>query len=395
MQTPDIEQKLLDLVNDLDRFRQDRWFSQELNIFKAVGLYRQEIRHSNFLAFLLSPQQNHGLKDGFLRRLIQKASDKFAGDPPITPLKIALADFSDAIVSREWRNIDVLVESKTNQFIFAIENKIDSIEGQRQLENYEKVVCAEFPSHARLFSYLTADGSPASRETWSAISYSDVIEALTETLQRSSNLTAPARMVVDHYVDLIRRNIVPDQALIDQCRRLYLLHKDALDLIIEYGQVNSFVSAANSFLDKHPELEKFQIRPSQAAFLPRSFLERVPPIEGTNWWGQARPLALWFNFYDGRIGIILEVGPFSNDKFSREVLVKALQEYFNSKAKIYPKYTRVYSRYIKLTEDQLSNSEEMIAAMESLYKETADKHLMSVVGIVGKFFGGLSNKQSK
>jgi hypothetical protein len=104
-------------------------------------------------------------------------------------------------------------------------------------------------------------------------------------------------------------------------------------------------------------------------------------------------LALWFNFYDGRIGIILEVGP--NDKFSREVLVKALQEYFNSKAKIYPKYTRVYSRYIKLTEDQLSNSEEIIAAMESLYKETADKHLMSVVGIVGKFFGGLSHKQSK
>ena len=125
MQTPDIEQKLLDLINDLDRFRQDKWFSQELNIFKAVGLYRQEIRHSNFLAFLLSPQQNHGLKDGFLKRLIQKASDKFAGEPSITPLKIALADFSDAIVSREWRNIDVLVESKSNQFIFAIENKIE------------------------------------------------------------------------------------------------------------------------------------------------------------------------------------------------------------------------------------------------------------------------------
>ena len=42
-----------------------------------------------------------------------------------------------------------------------------------------------------------------------------------------------------------------------------------------------------------------------------------------------------------------------------------------------------------------ATGEEMIAAMESLYKETADKHLMSVVGIVGKFFGGLSNKRSK
>jgi hypothetical protein len=284
VQIPDIEQKLLDLINDLDRFRQDKWFAQELNIFKAAGLYRQEIRHSNFLAFLLSPQQSHGLKDGFLKRLIQKASDKLAGEPPTRPLQIALSDFSDSIVSREWRNIDILVESKNNRFVFAIENKIDSTEGTKQLETYEEVVCAEYPSHARLFGYLTTDGSTPSRETWSAIGYSDVIEALTETIQRSSDLTAPARMILDHYVDLIRRNIVPDQALIDQCRRLYSLHKDALDLIIEYGQVNSFVSAANAFLDKHTELEKFQIRPSQAAFLPKLLLECVPPLDGTNWW---------------------------------------------------------------------------------------------------------------
>src|SRR5262249_9469278 len=133
--------------------------------------------------------------------------------------------------------------------------------------------------------------------------------------------------------------------------------------------------------------EKFQIRPSQAAFLPKSLLEKVPPLEGTNWWGQARPLSLWFNFYEGRIGIVLEVGPFSTDKFNREVLVKTLQDNFNSKAKIYPKYTRVYSRYIKLSEDQLSNSEEILAAMESLYNETSDKHLSSVAKIVGSFFG--------
>jgi hypothetical protein len=113
MQTADIEQKLLDLINDLDRFRQDRWFSQELNIFKAVGLYRQEIRHSNFLAFLLSPQQNHGLKDGFLKRLIQKASDKFAGDPPIRPLKIALADFSDAAIAKATARQSFVVTTGT------------------------------------------------------------------------------------------------------------------------------------------------------------------------------------------------------------------------------------------------------------------------------------------
>ena len=63
--TSEQERKLLDLINDLERFRREKWFSRDLNIFEAVGLVRQKIRHSNFLAYLLSPRQNHGLQGGF------------------------------------------------------------------------------------------------------------------------------------------------------------------------------------------------------------------------------------------------------------------------------------------------------------------------------------------
>ena len=44
---PDLEK----LEGLLDRF----------NLFEALGIVRQEIRHSDFLAFLLDPRQNHGL----------------------------------------------------------------------------------------------------------------------------------------------------------------------------------------------------------------------------------------------------------------------------------------------------------------------------------------------
>lgn len=44
----------------------------QFNIFEAIGAVRQELRHSDFLAFLLNPQENHGLGDAFIKRLLQK-----------------------------------------------------------------------------------------------------------------------------------------------------------------------------------------------------------------------------------------------------------------------------------------------------------------------------------
>ena len=385
--TPDLERKLLDLITDLEEFRRERWFSRQLNIFEAAGLSNQETKHSKFLAFLLTPQENHGLSDAFLKRVVQKIVDK-SDNTPFGALKVALADFSDALVDPEWRSIDIFVESKNNELALAIENKIGATERENQLEHYEQVLELEFPKHARLFSFLTVDGKPASRNAWSPISYSDLMESLQEaTRYRSQQLTAEAKLVIDHYIDFIRRNIVPEQSLIDQCRKLYARHRDVLSLIFKYGDVDEFSTAANNFFDNHPDLKKFDIRPKRAAFLPAQLLDLVPPIEGTNWWGQSRPLAFWFNSYDDRFGIVIEVGPFENERYSREDLVKKLQEHFNSKSKIYPRFTRVYTRYVRLTEDQLSDAEALLSRMENLYKEAADKHLKFLVLIMSEFFG--------
>jgi hypothetical protein len=43
------------------------------NILEALGVVRQELRHSDFLAFLMDPEGNHGLGDAFLKRLLQRA----------------------------------------------------------------------------------------------------------------------------------------------------------------------------------------------------------------------------------------------------------------------------------------------------------------------------------
>jgi hypothetical protein len=388
---PDIEKKLLNLIIDLDRFSKEKYFPSGLNIFEAAGLYRQEIRHSNVLAFLLRPRESHGLGDGFLKRIIQKVLDNSSGELPIKALTVALADFSDALIHREWRNIDLLIESASNKLTLAIENKIGSSEGASQLSKYENIVCSEFPSHARLYCYLTEDGEPASSDVWSPMSYSNVIDVLQEAKdQHSSNLTGDARIVIEHYIDVIRRNIVPDQALVDQCRKLYNLHREALDLIFRYGEVSAFSAAAEQFFKIHAELLKvLSIRSKAAVFLPTTLFDIVPETEGTNWWGQARPLVFWFILTtDDRIGLIIEVGPLVSAKFNRETLIKQLFQHFKSEKKISPKFTRVYreTTKTKMTDDQLSDPEEIQKIMVSLYQKVASTHLASLTKILRSFF---------
>src|ERR1017187_3900529 len=44
----------------------------EFNMFEAIGATRQELRHSDFLRFLLDPRERHGLRDYFLKTLFKK-----------------------------------------------------------------------------------------------------------------------------------------------------------------------------------------------------------------------------------------------------------------------------------------------------------------------------------
>jgi hypothetical protein len=218
MSSSEEEQKLLELIKDLERFSREVRFPSGLNIFEAAGMHRQEIRHSNFLAFLLRPQETHGLGAEFLRRLVMKTIDESSLDPPpVKPITAALADFSDVLVSREHRNIDLLIQSKGSNLVFVIENKIESSESDKQLSKYEEIINSEFPKYDKLFAYLTKDGDPPSNPSWSAIDYSHVIDALQEARSHpQSSVTDDAKVLVDHYIELIRRNIVPDEVLKEQ-----------------------------------------------------------------------------------------------------------------------------------------------------------------------------------
>jgi hypothetical protein len=76
----------------------------------------------------------------------------------------------------------------------------------------------------------------------------------------------------------------------------------------------------------------------------------------------------------------------ANATFNREALVKTLLEHFKVSTKIYPKYTRVYSEYKKLTEDQVSDPEEILTTMNALYASVVTRYLPAVTDITRRFF---------
>ena len=73
----------------------------QFNIFEAVGVVRQELRHSDFLAFLLDPRANHGLGDVFAKKLLQRVLTVVGdGSTPVTPIEVELWDLGGMEVRR-------------------------------------------------------------------------------------------------------------------------------------------------------------------------------------------------------------------------------------------------------------------------------------------------------
>lgn len=101
----------------------------QFNIFEALGAVRQELRHSDFLAFLLDPSQNHGLGDVFLKRFLKRVLVR-AADPPLSAVEIDVADLHEAEIRREWRHIDILIHDPESRLVCAIENKVFGVYGR-------------------------------------------------------------------------------------------------------------------------------------------------------------------------------------------------------------------------------------------------------------------------
>ena len=141
---------------------------QTLNIFEVLGITNAEIRHSNFLAWLLDPNGNHGMGDKFLREFVSKL-----GQREVVPENV-----TDCIVRREWLHIDLLVLCQKEKYLLCVENKVLSGEHDDQLHRYRDTLLEEYPGYTMSFAFLSPDGiaplSADDQQYWQPVSYADI-----------------------------------------------------------------------------------------------------------------------------------------------------------------------------------------------------------------------------
>ena len=127
------------------------------NIFQILRITNNEIRHSNFLSWLLDPNQSHKLGDIFLKRFLREvfSSEKFG---EIDQSDVEGLDLTKVEIQREWKNIDILI--KLNDVVVCIENKVLSKEHSNQLMRYREIIESQFPNHKKTYVFLTPTQAP-------------------------------------------------------------------------------------------------------------------------------------------------------------------------------------------------------------------------------------------
>lgn len=205
------------------------------NVFNILNISKAEIRHSNFLAWLLSPSESHNLNSLFLKWFLKEICSSEKVDW-IDEFSVENLNLNGIEVFREWRNIDILI--KHDDFVIVVENKVDSIEHSNQLSRYKDVVETNFPNCEKVFVFLTINGVEPKKESDSdcyiSIDYS-LIKNLIEMILSlySTSLSERVKIYIEDYLLILKRYIMLEHESVDLARQLYKNHKEALDFIYD------------------------------------------------------------------------------------------------------------------------------------------------------------------
>lgn len=383
------EQALKDFLLDIDCLKQlDDWIDN-FNLFDVLRITNLEIRHSNILAWIFDPNENHGLGDSFIKSFITKVVSK-CDHNKYSAFDLLLQDFYSYQVLRESNHMDIVLVSREEKTAVIIENKIWSGESSNQLYSYLEKSKTEYKDCDQiLYVFLTPYGREASDpDNWIAFSYGEIIDSLESSI-KGMILRDEVVLVINNYIDIVRKNIMKekDEKLVRICNEIYNKHRTALRLIFENVNIDNSIEheiISETLRELNDEGQIIFKDEKKWQFFTATMDEYLPSLDtadsswGTNW-----IYYYWFEKYEDKLIIHFELGGWNlTDELTKRTnaLIKA------SKKKVDDyRYKRLYYKAVKLTQDDYEAS--LRNATKSLVKsalENEKKLLSSAKEIVSE-----------
>jgi len=177
--------------------------TESFNLFAALGVAEAEIRHSRLLAWLLNPSGSHGLGTKYLKSFLELVCAE-DGDE-LADYALDLRNFE---VHCEHERMDLVLINRTGNFVCAIENKVRTDQGDRQLERYRQSFEAAHKDWACKFVFLTLKGEKPDDTSYIAIQYEHVLHAVigaASTFEPEQG-TAARTLLFANYAEIIRKD---------------------------------------------------------------------------------------------------------------------------------------------------------------------------------------------
>ncbi len=390
---------IINLVERDTEYRQLKRRMSVFNPFKVLKLSHYEIRHSNMLAWLISPVENHSLGDAVFKELIYSLYDQEAFKNKFERLLSAIHNngLHDAEVYREFPvdsgAIDILVISNECKFALLIENKYHSKESTNQLNKYLDSLPnkQEFikPDMDIIPVYLTLDGEESEEnDDYFPVSYELIIKIIESTVEAHENqISDEIKRFINYYLSILKEEMNMDSEIKKLCKRIYQNNQDIIDKIYQIGNDFDFELIFDDFCEI-TSIEEYSKKSRILSFVPKELLFSKARMDA-QWDRGNYAVALWFslNTRQNTIDLVLEVGPFDSPEKRKQFLEK-LNHSLSKKLVIKGdggKYTRIWSnRQIKF--DKWSSTEAILDKMNKLYENKELKCKIQMVSEAMKTF---------
>jgi len=367
------ETAIYDFIINCEKFEKLNVIVNKFNPFNILGISHHEIRHSNVLAWLLCPNENHNLGDKIIRKIVLKILNNPENENSI-PDDILIKDvqnynFYDVKIYREWNNIDLVAISELNQFILIIENKIYSGEHSGQLDRYLKICHEHFSDKYKILPvFLTLEGAIPSNEKYCILDYSTIYEVVKFNSELyADSMSDEVKIFIKHYLSTLGGLLIMDDNIRKLCLEIYSEYKDVINIIHDVGNQIDIEDSINDFKKQYPDIIETYRNNKSFWFLIPEFLN-IPKMDHD--WSGGYPLSFWFSEYYGKIKLILEIGPF-DDPNERVNFLNHLSDngiYISSRAKEPErKFTRICTDTKNIKD--WSNKDEITEAMIGLYNQ--------------------------